>query len=229
MNVTVTMLRRLLLLVVVGALAATAVVALTGSSSSAAGAAALSGSPAAAGQTVAQLEQTFEDNFALLRSPGGDSIPATAPIDDPGLQVAESRQLEPPPAPAFARASTTGDADPQLPEETIVWVIPKDDGTQCLIAYLPDRENLGGNCAYPSDALTARMVITVSRTGQDAEIYGLVPDGVDTVTVTLADGSTADLPVSDNAYMAAFDQPTRSVRWTDADDVEQSTEIGSGG
>jgi hypothetical protein len=225
MNVTVKMLRRLLALAVAGALAATAVTALTGGSpSSAADPVQDTGAP-----SVAQQEETFEANFALLRSPGGSSIPATAQIDDPGLQVTESRQVTLPASRALARTSAGGDADPQVPDATTVWVIPKDDGTQCLIAYMWDVRQLGGNCATVNDALTARMVMTVSRDGHEAEIVGVVPDGVDEVTVTLADGSSADLPVVDNAYIARFDRATASVRWTDADGVVQSAEIGSGG
>ena len=167
-------------------------------------------------------------DFALLRTPGGANIPATVPLDDPGLRVGESRQLTPPPSRALARASTSGDVEPQDPD-AIAWVIPKDDGSQCLIAYLTDVQQFGTGCAHPADAAAGRFVITLSRTGEDAGIYGLMPDGVDSVTVDLADGSSAELPVVDNAYMALFDRPTEAVRWTDAGGVEQTVRIGSGG
>jgi hypothetical protein len=231
MNVTVTMFRRLLALALVGALAATAVALLTGGSPSSAADPAPAGQspdPSASSQSPAELEEAFAADFALLRTPGGADIPATARLDDPGLRIDESRRLTPPPSRVLARVSTSGDADPQDPD-AIAWVIPKDDGSQCLIAYLTDVQQFGTGCAYPADAVAGRFVLTLSRTGEDAGIYGLMPDGVDSVTVDLADGSSAELPVVDNAYMALFDRPTEAVRWTDAGGVEQTVNIGSGG
>jgi hypothetical protein len=50
----------------------------------------------------------------------------------------------------------------------------------------------------------------------DVEIYGIVPDGVASVWVELADGSREKLSVSDNAYAARFSQATKRVEFEDA-------------
>jgi hypothetical protein len=234
MNATVRMIRRLLALALAGAIAASAIALLLGSSASSASpaedAGAAAANPWAPIQTPAELHAAFAANVALLREPADGLTPATLPFSKPEIDLAEARQLTRPSSRALARAGAdaTGDADPEQPDTT-VWVIPNEDGSQCLLVYHAEDQSAGYNCAYPSDAVSARMVMTVSRTGQDAEIYGVVPDGVDTVTVELADGSSVDLPVVDNGYMARFDRPTDGVSFTDAAGVVQSAHIGSGG
>lgn len=229
MNFTVSTVRRLLALALVGAAAVTAVVLLGGGDATSAADPEPSGptvNPITPPGTPAELAAQFASGFALLRAPGGSSIPATVGVDDPSLDVADARQLTPPSAGTLAR--TAGDATPGVPDAT-VWVAPREDGSQCLLAYLHEEESLGGACIWPQDALAGRFVMTQSVTGQDASLYGLMPDGVDSVTVELADGSTAELPVVDNTYMAQFDQPTASITWIDGDGVEQTEPIASGG
>ncbi|MDO8186298.1 hypothetical protein Q5424_14380 [Conexibacter sp. JD483] len=232
MNVTVRTIRRLLAIALAGALAATAIALLLGSSASSAAPAEEAGAasnPWAPVQTPAELHAAFAADVALLRQPADDSIPATLPLAKPEVDLSQARQLTPPSARALARAGAgaTGDEVPEQPDTT-VWVVPNQDGSQCLLVYQATDQSLGYNCAYPSDAVSARMVMTVSRTGQDAEIYGVVPDGVDSVTVELADGSTVDLPVTDNGYMAQFDQPTASISFVDGNGDEQTARITSG-
>lgn len=48
------------------------------------------------------------------------------------------------------------------------------------------------------------------------ELYGLVPDGVSEVTVSFADGTTAQLPVTGNAYAGRFSKATASISFTNA-------------
>ncbi|MDW5592890.1 hypothetical protein VSS74_00975 [Conexibacter stalactiti] len=171
---------------------------------------------------VAELEAEFEEQFALLREPGGDAIPATTHIDDPRLDVAESRQLTPPPA-----ARLAGEGDVEAPE-AIVFVTPKADGSQCLLAVFPELHGPGQTCAFADQAADGYFLLTYSPDNVITELYGLMPDGVDEVTVDLADGSSVTLPVISNGYLARFDQPTVAVNWTDADGVEQSLGAGSG-
>jgi len=231
MTITVSTIRRLVALALVGALAVTAVALLHDPSSTVAADEAPAEQPAnpyAPRQSPAELEAAFAANFALLRAPSDDAVPATLPVDDPTIQLDQSRALTPPPARALARAGTTSASTPEQPA-TDVWVAPKDDGSQCLLVYLSTDGTLGRTCAFPVQAVAGQFLITMSRTGEDAELYGLMPDGVDTVTVTLADDSEATVPVLDNAYMAQFDQPTESISWTDADGVEHTTPAGAGG
>ena len=73
------------------------------------------------------------------------------------------------------------------------------------------------------------FVMTLTPDADHVELYGLMPDGVDAVTVTLADGTTSELPVVDNAYLAQFDQATSTISWHDADGVEHALNAGSNG
>lgn len=171
---------------------------------------------------VAASEAAFEDSFALLREPGGESIPATSVITDSALDVGGARQL----TPASAARSAGEEGDPEAPEAA-VWVAPRADGTQCLLAQLPEADGPAQTCASAERAIDGYFVMTQSRSATDTEIYGLLPDGVDSVDVALADGTTATLPVVSNAYLARFDQPTVSITWIDGDDVEQTLAAGT--
>lgn len=171
---------------------------------------------------VAEREAAFEAEFALLRQPGGDAIPATTNVDDDTLDVADSRQLTPPPA-----ARNAGDDDVEEPE-AMVFVTPKADGSQCLLAVLPGAHGPGQTCAFADQAVDGYFLMTYSPDNVVSELYGLMPDDVDEVTVELADGSNVTLPVISNGYMGRFEQPTVAVSWTDGDDVQHSLQATSG-
>lgn len=228
MPLTTAMTRRLLALIAC-AIVVAALVALTGG-----GTAHSEDAPTAAAQpanshdarpsaaVVAELEAEFEEQFALLRQPGGDDIPATTNVDDDSLDIAASRQLTPPPA-----ARLAGDDDVEEPE-ALAFVTPKDDGSQCLLVVRPGAYGPGQTCAFADQAVDGYFLLTYSPDNVTSELYGLMPDGVDEVTVDLADGSSVTLPVISNGYMGRFEQPTVAVSWTDADNVEQSLGAGSG-
>ncbi|HZV76062.1 MAG TPA: hypothetical protein VFF79_20310 [Conexibacter sp.] len=71
--------------------------------------------------------------------------------------------------------------------------------------------------------------MTQSQSASDVELYGLLPDGVDAVTVTFADGSSTTLPVAANAYAARFAKPTASIAFADANGVDHKLVAGSEG
>lgn len=172
---------------------------------------------------VAAGEAAFADSFALLREPGGESIPATSIITDAALDVGGARQLTPASSARLARS----DGDPEQPDAT-VWVAPRADGSQCLLAQLPEADGPAQTCSTAARAVDGYFVMTQSRSTRDTEIYGLLPDGVDSVDVELADGTTATLPVVSNAYLARFDQATVSISWLDGDGIEQTLVAGTG-
>jgi hypothetical protein len=172
-------------------------------------------------ETVADREAAFERHFAKLREPGGDSIPATSEIHDAALDVGGSRQLS---SPSATRLASEGAEQP----DATVWVTPRADGSQCLLAQLPESGGPSQACAMPEQAVDGYFVMTQSRDDTHAEIYGLMPDGVERVTVRLADGTTSTLPVVENAYMAQYEQMTLSISWQDPNGVEHSLRAGSG-
>lgn len=230
MPVTTPTLRRLLLLLA-GAAVVAALVALTGG-----GTAQSENAPAAAPQpsptrpyvqpsaaVVAAREAAFEEQFALLREPGGGAIPASTHISDAALDIGASRQLTPATA-----ARLTGEDDVEQPE-SLVFVTPRADGSQCLLAVEPGTHAPHQTCAYADQAVDGYFVMTAEGTDGATEIYGLLPDGVDEVAVELADGGSVTLPVIANGYMARFEQQTTAVSWTDGDGVQHSLEAGSGG
>ncbi|MDO8211332.1 hypothetical protein [Conexibacter sp. CPCC 206217] len=183
-------------------------------------AAAAAAVPAAEAQpsaaVVAERRQVFAQNFALLRTRASGDIPATAGLDDARIDLGAARRIEP--AAATRRAS--GDDEPEAPDAT-VWVVPRSDGAQCLLAQMTEAGQ-GYLCSAPAEAVHGYFLMTMSPDDGHAEIYGLMPDGVDSVDVDLADGTTVTLPVVDNAYMAKFDQMTTSITWEDADGSEHS-------
>jgi hypothetical protein len=170
---------------------------------------------------VAEREALFVENFARLSGPVADDIPATANVVDEAIDLGSSRRLEP----VAARRLAGEDA---AAPEAAVWVAPREDGTQCLVALMSE-EGGGYGCATPQQAVGGSLMMTLSRDDSHAEIYGLLPDGVDSVTVTLADGTASTLPVVDNTFMARYDQMTSSIAWLDADGVEQTHIATSGG
>jgi hypothetical protein len=228
MPITTSTLRRLLLLLVCAA-AVASLIALTGG-----GTAQSEDAPSAPPQAsptppyvqpsaavVDAREAAFEDQFALLREPGGEAIPASTHISDAALDIGASRQLSPPPA-----ARLTGEDEVEQPE-SMVFVTPRADGSQCLLAVEPDTHGPHQTCAFPDQAVDGYFLMTADGTDGGTEIYGLLPDGVDEVAVELADGSSVTLPVILNGYMARFGQPTASISWTDGNSVPHSLETAS--
>jgi hypothetical protein len=86
----------------------------------------------------------------------------------------------------------------------------------CLLNIPPGADGPGGECVGTQDAQTGRAVVTQER-GSDVDIFGVVPDGIGEVTVTLADGTWTVLPVSQNVYSATLASATKSVSWDGPD------------
>ena len=84
--------------------------------------------------------------------------------------------------------------------------------TVCLLALPPGADGPGGQCTTAEVAASGRSVVTLER-GATVDIYGVVADGIQQVTVTLADGTAAVLPVSGNTYTATLPGPRRTVSY----------------
>lgn len=90
--------------------------------------------------------------------------------------------------------------------------------TVCLLILPPLAQGPTGECLAPQTAVAGRLVMTLEH-GREVEIAGVVPDGVERVTVTLASGVRATLPVTGNAYSALLPGPTTAVSFQGADGV----------
>jgi hypothetical protein len=158
--------------------------------------------PSVADAQAAQAQAAFAERFALLRGGEAQGLPDQSVLQDPGVDRAAAREIVP------AGGATAPAAR--------LWVAPRYDGTQCLLAQPADAQGPAEACADVEQATGGYLLLTQSASEDDVELYGLVPDGVERVTVAFADGSSATLPVQGNAYAAQVGRPTQSVSFTDA-------------
>ena len=97
-----------------------------------------------------------------------------------------------------------------------MWVAPADGDAICLVdAPIIARGELpSAHCHTLAQALEGKTV-AVAGSAPQVEIRGLVPDGVREVVVQLADGSTVNASVRDNAYDLIVDKATARISYTD--------------
>jgi hypothetical protein len=87
------------------------------------------------------------------------------------------------------------------------WVVPG-DGSICLIAEgnvgAVDDALGGAACEADAGATVGQLEMVAASEGAPGTllVVGVVPDGVASVSLTLADGTTQTLSVNDNVYMA---------------------------
>jgi hypothetical protein len=91
-----------------------------------------------------------------------------------------------------------------------VWLVPGRDGI-CTFVQHPYAEGPGGGCDPISKVETGVSATTVTASPDHVEVFGVVPDGVTEVQLSLADGSTETLQVNDNVYSALERSATKSV------------------
>ena len=105
--------------------------------------------------------------------------------------------------------------------DTDVFIAGGPHDTVCLLVLPPGAAGPGGQCTPAGVAASGRSVVTQERRSEEwpsqVEIYGVVPDGIERVKVTLDDGTTTILPVSANTYSAALPGPARTVSYTAPD------------
>lgn len=66
----------------------------------------------------------------------------------------------------------------------------------------------------PADEFKTRGVSETFRSGSNVWVFGLVPDGVDSVMLTFADDSTTDLKVTNNAFAFHPAKATKALSFT---------------
>jgi len=95
------------------------------------------------------------------------------------------------------------------------WIIPGATG-MCLAAEAGTAADApsGASCGDSAIAESGRMYVEAHGPAAASAdfVAGLVPDGVDAVTITLANGTSERVAVHDNVYTAATDAAIRSVR-----------------
>jgi hypothetical protein len=177
--------------------------------------------PAAPAAEVAAARAAFEQRFALLR--GHETVTlASVVIDDPGIDRGAAHEVRLAPKDALAAAGAA-------PVRELAWIAPRYDGTQCILGMSPGADGPGEVCGSVDQAADGYLLTTTSWSDRDVEIVGLVPDGVETVAVSLRDGSRSELPVVANVYAGRFDQQTDAVTFTDASGGRHEIPIRSDG
>lgn len=142
---------------------------------------------------------------------------------------------------AFRRAPTAGDtapfADRPLPDGAAAslarrgtssptghpyYLVPSKEGL-CILA-----ENGGGGCTSASQAVQGDLIVSVCERGLAAgsvRLAGMFPDGVQEITLSLADGSQASVPVSSNTLVTDVPvtvpgQVPVKATWTTKDGIQ---------
>jgi hypothetical protein len=109
-------------------------------------------------------------------------------------------------------------ANPALSRRTGpgVWIVPG-DGYVCVANTAPDDGGMGLGCATPDDVDRGLLAPSDVDANGNGVVTGVVPDGVDRVTLVDRDGSTRSADVDRNTYRAAIDANLKEVRFTGAD------------
>jgi hypothetical protein len=147
--------------------------------------------------------------FSVLGRPQvrGDALPAGRTTNAPPYYADQIHHV--------ASAVPLGGVAEAAPAD--VYIAGGVDDRICLIVLPPTPAGSGptGECQSASMAAEGRTFLTMERNGgADVDVFGVVPDGVPTVKLTLADGRTSELPVIDNVYSATAPAPTRRLTFT---------------
>jgi hypothetical protein len=82
-----------------------------------------------------------------------------------------------------------------------MWLVPYTAGDMAIYIQGPQGA-LGGGGAADARAVKRGAAVV----GSNTDVFGVVPDGVRSVTVTLRDGTLVTLPVANNVFGAHLDQ-----------------------
>jgi hypothetical protein len=153
---------------------------------------------AQAGQTVQAVEAPLAGSFAVMRRQlrAADAVPGSIPV---ALSQASGASL------ALAR---------RVPSEGGVeaWVIPGRN-TACILAVQPEHGLGGAVCTSAAAAAAGELNVQAANSSLPGVelLAGVVPDGVGSVGVHLADGSAATLPVREDAYVSMVHGAVSSI------------------
>jgi len=97
-----------------------------------------------------------------------------------------------------------------ISEPTASWrasVVPSASGA-CIFVLTADMAAPGGGCGTQAEVLAGLLTTSVGDVAA-----GLVPDDVEIASVNYDDGSSQQLPISNNAYSIKLTKPTTSVSY----------------
>ena len=139
--------------------------------------------------TVTAVEPGLAANVSLMRraQTPADVVPAAVPV---AFSAASGANL------ALARRVADG-------QGAEAWVIPG-RGSTCILAQVQQYRLGGAVCVSTAAAEVGELnVQSASAQLPGAELVaGVTPDGVDSVAMRRSDGTTVDVPVRENVYIA---------------------------
>jgi hypothetical protein len=149
-------------------------------------------------QTVQAVEASLAGSFAVMRRQlrASDSVPGSIPV---ALSQSSGASL------ALAR---------RVPSEAGIeaWVIPGRD-TACILAVQPEHGLGGAVCTSAAAAAAGELNVQAANSSLPGVelLAGVVPDGVSSVGLHLADGGAATLPVREDAYVTLVHGAVNSI------------------
>lgn len=150
-----------------------------------------------------QFSSALVDHVSVLKRSrtAADSMGSAAAFvagpDEPA-PGSSLRIMVPPPADGTSHATAT-----TLP----VWLVPTSSGDVSMQVLAPGADGPGSG--FAADLKMVEQGHALMTVGRD--VFGLAPDGVRSVTVTLADGTGVSLPVVGNVFGAHLDEAVQGV------------------
>lgn len=146
---------------------------------------------------------TLAANFAILRH---EPVHPNGLIDAQVELMTRTMGLDVEKAQPIANVNTKAD----------LWVAPTADGV-CLLNLPPGTFGPGAACSHSGDSLGGQRMSYTIYSDRDIDAAGLVHDGVSSVSLTLKNGSTLDLPVRQNVWSAHVSSEPAQVQFKDPD------------
>ena len=177
-----------------GAGAATGLVALPGG-----------GPDFVAPEATGQFSPALADHLSVLtrRRTAEDSMGKAASLvagPDSPAPGSSLRVVVPPPIDGTPHAKAT-----TLP----VWLVPTSTGDVSMQVLAPGADGPGSGFAADLQMVdNGHALMSVNQ-----DVFGLAPDGVSSVSITLEDGTQVSLPVAGNVFGAHLDEAAQSVKF----------------
>lgn len=167
------------------------------------------------------------------------AVSSTAPAESKSFKALSRSQVKQ----DKEGASAFGGPDTSVDNRTVrklkvkkdVWAATGD--RTCVGSTSPAAPAFTTACVDPAIAATngvwslsrpAPAQLAAAGSAQYTEITALLPDGVESVTIAVAQGAPVTAEVEDNAFVVSVDSSPDSATWTDANGVQQTLDLSPG-
>lgn len=188
-----------------------------------------------AGVSGAGAEGTARATGSEVEAAHAEPVPAVEPEQAESIEALRRDRTSDDALPLQWRgALTQGDAaderwgaNPHLSRRTApgVWIVPGDDYV-CVANSSPGEGALGFGCAANDDVKRGLLAPSDVDQNGNGVLTGVLPDGVETVTLADRDGSERTVSVKHNTYRAAIGPDLKEVRFTGPDGTRHVLPMG---